>query len=243
MKLPKVIEKHREYLESTYLPTNEITFSLEETKPWESKLGGYPYLEDTKTYPKGTDSKPMVFLAQINFDEMKPLPDFPKTGILQIFIADNDTHGIDEDCFIKYISEYKKDTTKLVCQNPYIAEYEPFEQAAKITFTNKIMPIGTECNEFQSKFEDKVSEEEWDGLYDFCCASGDRIGGYPTFVQCSLPCYEDGSKDVLLLQLDADGENICGFDFGDSGCCHFFISKEALLRKDFSSIMYYYEGC
>lgn len=40
MEIPKILESHRAYLESTYEPTNIMTLSLEETKPWESKVGG-----------------------------------------------------------------------------------------------------------------------------------------------------------------------------------------------------------
>ena len=45
MELPVMIEKNSEKLEKTMKASNEIIFSLEDTKPWESKSGGCPYLE------------------------------------------------------------------------------------------------------------------------------------------------------------------------------------------------------
>jgi len=243
MELPKIIEKHREYLESTYLPTNEITFLIEETKPWESKLGGCLYLEDIDDYPIDPNGNPMIFLAQLNLEEMKPLSDFPKTGILQFFI--DDAHGRDFDCFVKYIPEYKKDETKLIPLNPYSAnpnyqEDEPFERSGKIIFKDKIMPITTSAGNFDDKFHDEASEEEWDALHIFCYDEGSRVGGYPYFVQSIIPTYEDGI-DVLLLQLDF--EDVCWLDFGDAGTCNFFISKENLLNRNFSDVIYDWQCC
>ena len=55
MELPAIIEKYREKLEKTLKPSNELTFTLEDTKPWESKLGGCPYLERLKDYPIGSN--------------------------------------------------------------------------------------------------------------------------------------------------------------------------------------------
>lgn len=45
-KIPKILELYENYLKSTIKLSNQIMFTLEDTKPWESKLGGCPYLED-----------------------------------------------------------------------------------------------------------------------------------------------------------------------------------------------------
>ena len=236
----QVVDKHNEFLESTYRPANEISFSLEETKPWESKLGGCPYLEDLAAYPKDTEGEPMMFLAQLNFDEMPPLPDFPKTGILQFFVEDNGAYGLESPFLVKYIAEYKKDEMQLVQQNPYNlneAQDEPFDKNGKISFVNTMRPI---CPD-HPKYEAKFSDDEQDSLFDFCYARGSRIGGYPIFVQNPPDYYADESIDVLLLQLDID--DVCGVMFGDSGNCTFLISKEDLLKRDFSNVEYDWQCC
>ena len=66
----------------------EITFNpSEDLNLWQSKLGGLPYLPLDGTYPHDPKGRPMRLLAQINFAEMPPLPDFPVQGILQFFIS------------------------------------------------------------------------------------------------------------------------------------------------------------
>lgn len=55
--------------------------------PWNSKLGGLPYLPQDQAYPTGPDGVPLALLAQLNFSEMPALEGYPAQGILQFFIA------------------------------------------------------------------------------------------------------------------------------------------------------------
>lgn len=243
-KIPEILEKYRKYLESTYKLSNEIEFSLDETEPWDSKLGGCPYLENISEYPIGANGEPMVFLAQINLEQMPPLPDFPTEGLLQFYIENDDCYGFDELCVVRYLPEYKKDKNALVQENPYREAYrenEPFAECCKLSFSQRKMPICTECEQFEEKFGDNVSKEERSALYDLCYACDSRVGGYPMFVQHPPAYYDDGTADVLLLQLDVD--DISGLMFGDSGNCTFLISREALLNRDFSKVEYDWQCC
>ena len=167
-KIPKILELYENYLKSTIKLSNQIMFTLEDTKPWESKLGGCPYLEDIEQYPKGTDGGPMMFLAQINLAEMPPLP------------------------------------------------------------------------EFQDKFQN-ISKKEEKALFELCCASGSRVGGYPYFVQRAPAYYKDSSEYILLLQLDVDDTS--GLMFGDSGNCTFIISRRDLLAGNFTKVHYDWQCC
>lgn len=63
--------------------------------PWQSKLGGLPYLPQGTDYPHDPQGRPLYLLAQINFADTPPLPDFPRQGILQFFIAKNGLWGMD----------------------------------------------------------------------------------------------------------------------------------------------------
>ena len=103
-KIPKILELYEDYLKSTIKLSNQIMFTLEDTKPWESKLGGCPYLEDIEQYPKGTDGGPMMFLAQINLAEMPPLPEFPHEGLLQFYVENDGCYGLYGGCVVKHIS-------------------------------------------------------------------------------------------------------------------------------------------
>jgi len=242
MNIPKILEPYKEYLISTVKQSNRICFTLEDTKPWESKLGGCPYLEKIEQYPRDINGRPMMFLAQINFAEMASLQDFPQKGLLQFYVSNDDCYGLDERCVVKYISEYKTDETVLVNENPYSDDYGknlPFSNDCKITFIQEDVFIGTECPEFQDQFVN-VSEKEQDALYQLCSASESRVGGYPYFVQ-GAPAYYNSTESILLLQLDVDDTS--GLMFGDGGNCTFIISRRDLLAGDFSRVNYDWQCC
>lgn len=79
-----------------------LTFSIERGNPglYDCKLGGIPYFPKDMEYPKGTEGEykdtPLRLLAQINFEQIPHIPDFPETGILQFFCAcdDNEVFGM-----------------------------------------------------------------------------------------------------------------------------------------------------
>lgn len=58
---------------------------------FDTKLGGVPYYPKTLPYPKGTalnySGLPLRLLVQLNFGQLPSLDGFPKSGILQIFLA------------------------------------------------------------------------------------------------------------------------------------------------------------
>lgn len=243
-KIPKNLSKFEEYLRGTEKHSAEITFKKGATLPWESKCGGCPYLTSENDYPRDNDGRPMMFLAQINLDEMPPLPDFPEHGILQFYIGDNDMYGLDTDCKVIYIPEYEKDASALPAKNLFESGYmgmTPFSSEGKMKFTPSSRFICTECQEFNDKFENKVSEDEWDALYELCYAQDSRAGGYPLFVQSAPAYYNSGKYDTVLLQLDCDDE--CGIMFGDAGNCYFLISKEDLINRSFDNVEYGWQCC
>ena len=70
------------------------------------------------------------------------------------------------------------------------------------------------------------------------------MGGYPCFIQNAPEFYENGTADILLLQIDTDdGKGTCGIMFGDCGNCQFMISREDLLKRDFSNVYYDWACC
>jgi uncharacterized protein YwqG len=53
-----------------------------------SKFLGKPYWPTAMDYPRRTsDGQPMTMVAQINFSEVPPLGDFPRSGLLQLFVC------------------------------------------------------------------------------------------------------------------------------------------------------------
>ena len=72
------------------MPRPVVRFTLGETAattPYQSKIGGTPYLPKNAGYPHHTKkTHPLTLAAQINFAEVPHLPGFPEHGILQVFI-------------------------------------------------------------------------------------------------------------------------------------------------------------
>ena len=75
----------------------------------------------------------------------------------------------------------------------------------------------------------------------FCEDSKDgtlhQIGGYPFFVQCDGRSEDE--EEVLLLQIDSEYNTDVNISLGDDGIANFFITPEALRKRDFSKVRYY----
>lgn len=65
--------------------------------PWQSCIGGRPYFPQGVAYPHDAAGRPLQLLAQIHFAEMPPLPDYPRSGLLQFFIGCSDLWGMNLD--------------------------------------------------------------------------------------------------------------------------------------------------
>ena len=72
-----------------------------------------------------------------------------------------------------------------------------------------------------------------------------QLGGYPYFTQSDPRPGQYEDLDVLLFQLDSDGNKEVGdlVLWGDCGVANFFISREALKRRDFSRVCYNWDCC
>lgn len=68
-----------------------------EVAPGGTRIGGPVWLPDGADWPTGKGGRQLEFLAQIDFADMPPLPDYPKEGLLQLFIGRDDLHGADFD--------------------------------------------------------------------------------------------------------------------------------------------------
>ena len=71
-----------------------------------------------------------------------------------------------------------------------------------------------------------------------------QLGGYPFFTQSDPRPGEYDDLDVLLFQLDSDYQKKKDLVlWGDCGVANFFISREALKRRDFSRVCYNWDCC
>lgn len=82
-------------------PVLRFTLELGETGLLESKVGGIPYLPSNVEWPLDSYGTPLVLLAQINCTDLVELPDFPHTGLLQIFTGDDELFGMETEDYTR----------------------------------------------------------------------------------------------------------------------------------------------
>lgn len=194
--------------------------------PWESKLGGCPYLHSAEEYPIGENGKPMLFLAQINLEDIHNLPELPKSGLLQFFVAQDGMIGASLKPAVRWIEQVDKRKEGLLTENPYENEAYwkelPFETPGRMSFE-----------------EDIMTEDDIDP--DYCIPEeSNRVGGYPSPIQGDLEDFHP-DKELVLLHLFEHGG--CQLGFGDSGTAFFVISRKDLAARDFSNVTYTWDCC
>lgn len=62
-----------------------------------TRVGGPVWLADGIDWPTGKGGRALEFVAQLDFAAMPALPDYPQTGLLQLFVGRDDLHGVDFD--------------------------------------------------------------------------------------------------------------------------------------------------
>lgn len=206
-----------------------ITYSNEKPTVYNSKIGGKPYWPEDKDYPEDNDGVNMVFLAQINFAELPENNIFPEEGMLQFFIAKDDTLGLFSDNGYKVVYHPEILESVDVELDDDILDYTPVYNEAKMVFR-----MGDDLMSYNDyRFDKSIPESEY-GIYD--TGWGTKLLGYPAFTQWD-PREQEGNQkyDTLLFQLDSDDGYVM---WGDVGIGNFFISFENLVRRDFSDVLY-----
>jgi len=217
-----------------------------DTYPWQSKIGGNPYQPKNLDYPMEIDEvgnigcldeTPLILLAQLNFDEIPALEDYPKSGLLQFFISGDEidhgmqTSGIDSEYFqrsyrLRYFPKIEKSRRKLVTDFDFVYDHEYNEMSE--------FPARKECALEFAYENEQINEKE-----DTCFH---KIGGSPYIIHGDSDPTLFGKKDGerLLLQIASDIDN--GVSWGDGGICHFYIQERDLKRMDFSHVVYSWQG-
>jgi uncharacterized protein YwqG len=197
----------------------------------------------------------------------------PQKGILQFYISPNDdVYGInfDEqdnqiDWRVIYHENVNYEITEQNVKNNGVKTfnddtndyYAPFTDTYKISF--KIVDEVMNCYDekfnsivakiLKDKFgviveENKVEnylEEIDEKYYNMFNTWGHKLLGYPAFTQTDPREYTKkySKYNTLLLQIDTDNDIM----WGDSGVANFFINKEDLENRNFSSILYNWDCC
>lgn len=260
LNLPNEIKVYKEVLAKTIKPYIKIDKILCKTDPWESKIGGYPYLKTLDNYPKDRFDKPMSLLAQINFKDLPENQIFPNSGILQFFIsAYDELYGMNfddateqKDFRIIFHEDVTNDLDKIITDFSFLKKdlnnSSPITKEAKMIFKRALEPVSISDYQFEKYFGlpifdflEDFSDSSKDYFYKNCVSDGHKIGGYAHFTQYDPRDAGCDDYNILLLQLDSD--NDLDLVWGDCGIANFFIRYEDLNTLNFNDVLYYWDCC
>lgn len=255
--LPSQFEEIQYRLEASFLEAVNILPQNHKTHFTDSKFSGYPYLPKSLNYPKNIEGNYMIFLAQINFEQITSLELFPSQGILQFFISPTITNAlVHEDIFQQYfkvryypkVLPEKELTVDFSFLPENIMENSPIKREMALGFQHTYEPVSAtdyRLKKFVSEqelllhLEDGRTLEEY--YFEQFLGAHHKIGGYPYFIHTDTRKSSTFLKryDTLLLQIISDDEQ--GIMWGDSGILKFFINSKKLKQRDFSDIYFQVE--
>lgn len=272
MTLPHAFAPFADEISASMRPSARFTLVAEPATPFDSKVGGTPYLPQDFDYPANTRGNPMALLAQINFEQMPALPHFPRTGMLQFFIEnEDDCYGINFDDLtdrtgyrVIYHAHVDKDTPQ-GDHDVQVSEYAlpfPADHSYRIAFDDAT-PQAITTHDFgfdetvpnlAQFLNDQADQKSYDwklhSEYDhWTQAESHRVGGYPYFTQDDVRGWEHSeplSEYVLLFQLvsnwDDDEEGV-NIMWGDCGVGNFFIHPDDLANLRFERAFFTMDCC
>ena len=213
----------------------------------DDKIGGIPYLPVGEEYPIDKNNNPMILLIQINLENIE-LENFPKEGILEIFI--------DRDCswpcdykikYFKDITDYRKDLDEINIEN------EIYNKPLKINLFKDVEHMPTSDYRFHGVISEVVSEATGSQINDFSEVEkifnengydiyekiseninifAGNLSGYADFTQTDpRPIKNAEEKVECLVKIDSNLGH--GIMIGDSGIIFSFISKEDIKTSNF----------
>ncbi|MFN4081141.1 MAG: YwqG family protein [Saprospiraceae bacterium] len=255
IRLPQALEPYREALLAMRVPYIRVLSQAQAAaSPWQSKTGGMPYLPKGMEWPVSKENNtPLFFLTQLNFAEMPALDPFPRKGILQFFIGDDDLYGMNFDdgedqvnFRVLYHPDPINDPSALQ-DLPELVEREfgdlphhPDEcYPLRFELAEMLLPATDyRFNErFGADFFARFGADEWDVLDEYAKsvdAQGHRVGGYAYFTQDDPRTPSDPM--LLLFQLDSD--QVMDLMWSDMGVGHFFIREQDLKDLRFDRVLY-----
>ena len=224
-----------------------------------NRIGGPVWLADGERWPMGRKGKPMVFLAQVDFAAMPHLPDYPKSGVLQFFIAHDNMYGADfqrpEKSDFRVIWRPSFATGGRMVHNALhkgavLGIDSPLEGKRSLVGVALAPKASTRVPtyndwQFVRDFEALYNRNGWGRLNALLDAHfGEEpevhhVGGHPEFVQDDWRTFrpEYRKADRVLLNLWSDKTLM----WGDAGQGQFLIAREDLLKRDFSNIWYQWD--
>ena len=269
--LPPILERYRDRIEATIKPYLSLDLIPDENLTlWQSKFagrekspGGFPYLPKEFNYPQTSDGEYLLLLAQINFAEIPDLEGFPKQGILQFYIADNDYYGFSNHyCELSspqsnwrviYFPEPDLNAENLRTDFDFLPEKYWFEnkeieitKCSAIRWTKKYAPICLEDDSAYNLLLPEIGEAvpfELEDLYEeFTDAYLKTLddGGWSCSPQIGgYSCYfSDDPRVGFSEEEDPFDTLLLKISLIESGLLFFYIQSSALAKCNFSKVLY-----
>lgn len=234
-----------------------------------SRVGGAP-LEPADRIPRDKSGKPMGLLAAIFCSEVSGIPNFPKTGVLRFYVADDANYGLNRENPTDrtgFAVLYDEDETPFVglpaeTSDEALSDTFPVRGSYTIRFAPEMKHMLSSDYRYEAAMNAAVikageagglaalTKTQRDRLKKSNRWGGHRIGGSPCFEETDPRADhpEWQGYDTLLLQLvtheatrKGDRVHEIHMEFGHEGGCQFFISAEKLRAKDFSDVLYWWD--
>lgn len=270
MEFPESLQPYQQIIESTAMPSVLMSFRQEKTPLYQSKIGGEPYFPadypvdffyvpfpNTVHYtpwPKHPKTgKELMLLIQINFEEMPPLPFFPRKGILQLFVDDNDWHNLGKNLRALYHPKVIRKEELLFSDfdNPLNAYRVPEHSISFQKETEYITPSDFRFDQVlpyavisgnDRLWKDylSITDHRFSGLHKEPGYGRNKISGYHYSQngrdpRASRPDWQDS---LLLVQF----QNYADLSWGDGGSAQFFIKKKDLEELNFQDLLFHWDS-
>ena len=251
------VKHYMELLKSFSRDAIQISFAQDGNPPLPvgcSKYGGRPDVADDFQWPHDNSGRPLSLLLQIDCADLAPLDHeglLPASGHLYFFyeLSQMNWDGTDNDVRVIYNDQPSSQLHPLSYPENLDKEYQLKEWPLQFTQCTSI-PMIEELDHLTDEPFNEDDEDEryetFDRLWNESLIGRGGIGsmlGYAYLIQG--PIVDDLSSEVLLLQLDSNGEYWREDDktphdllFGDDGCIYFYIKREDLLARRFDNIKF-----
>ena len=273
----KLNERSRQILDEIKRRTSTTAYQLEfdtESTPtiFDSKVGGLPYWDPAKTYPTDSNGKPMLLLAQINFDQDKAESPLPQSGMLQFFIGGEEMYGLDfdhpteqKDWRIVYHEKVDASVTAETVEAmgiPVSPDNEGVDSPVFRSCAFRLVKKETWLTPDHWERFDELTLEVAKDLFDQTDAeSADEVFGKDQYALLEEEYFYSENSHLLghpfftqadirergwrydTLLFQLDSETVDIVMWGDMGVGNFFINAEDLKNLDFSDVVYNWDCC
>lgn len=194
-----------------------------------SKFSGTPWLAQPEDWPTCSNCKqPMQLFVQLNLSELpEPLQNHFGTGLIQLFYCTSTEPLCEDDCEA-YFPFSASVVVRLVAPEsgkneiviPDIVNYFPARQIIGWEACAPEWPMWEEAEDGLTEAGVTLSAEEMEFLDDCRPELGDKVGGWPHWIQgVEYPnCPLCDTTMHYVFQIDSDDH--LPHRFGDSGCGH-----------------------